>query len=479
MIKNKMLWLSCLLISGAILIRLDFNNRPLSFDGANYFYSVLRINSGEADYLDDGNNKPPVIYLLQYLIFKLSGSINHTVALSSLICDFFILILLVMIGRQRHSTVAGLLSAGLWGFNFLTIKLAFSGQTENPMTVFLLLGVYLFGQGSISNKRALGIGMAWALALLSKQAALLSIFTIMVYFALVKIEGMRLIFIITGFFIPILIFSIYLLSNEHLLQGIDALLLNNIYYGYEYGHSLNFKAGYLLRSSFFKFPFFIFLILWACWYGLKKQTLIILLFWVPYVAFFFTYNFYDHYLLQIMPFGALTAAWIVMSKPDGMIVRILWFCVIFQCLGVGVSWWYHRSEHLPLPHRINNPVRALLYNFMPDRLDLQAQLKVARSIKANLKPGERFISTHAVFYVLTETKSPYRFTFIAPMTAALSGDNNQGFAKAATTCKFLVTESNQLQPGLLPEKFIMQVLTKWIQKDFSNRQYLVFENPDF
>ena len=107
--------------------------------------------------------------------------------LVSAISDIGIVALLFLIGYLLSGTTAGFAASGLYGACFIAVRWAPKGSTENPMTMLILLSLFLYLTAAFRfSKRSIPMsiaaGASAAAAVMIKQPAVFFLPTVVLHF---------------------------------------------------------------------------------------------------------------------------------------------------------------------------------------------------------------------------------------------------------------------------------------------------------
>ena len=138
--KSTVLWLSGIMVLGAIFRLSIFNLEPLFMDSA--YYASLGRAIAEGDYLLQVNHmsdKPPLFFYIQALCFELFGVSESVAVLPSFLGGMISIGIIYLLGRDLKNPVAGFLAAFLYAISPGSVWLSAWGLIDSLfMTVILL-----------------------------------------------------------------------------------------------------------------------------------------------------------------------------------------------------------------------------------------------------------------------------------------------------------------------------------------------------
>ena len=138
--KYSVLFLSAIMLIGAIFRLSIYNLEPLFMDTA--YYASLGRSIAEGDYLLQINHmgdKPPLFFYIQALCFALFGVSESVAVLPSFLGGMISIIIIYLLGRDLKNPVAGFLAAFLYAISPGSVWLSTWGLIDSLfMTVILL-----------------------------------------------------------------------------------------------------------------------------------------------------------------------------------------------------------------------------------------------------------------------------------------------------------------------------------------------------
>lgn len=325
------IWTAILLLLVVIftaLIRFPYLNVPLERDEGGYAYIAWRMDQGELPYKDAYDNKPPLIYFIYLLIFKVFGYSAKAIHSFLLLWVVAEVLLIYKFCRQLfHKESIALLAAAI--FAFLTSEPGVFGGTANT-EIFMLLPlvgsyVFLLKAKEEQNPRWLFLcGVLNGVAFMIKPVAIYNFAGAIVYFSFLTFKkhefnslGKKLCHSIIGFMaVPILIL-IYFWWKGAATELIYWTFAYNLDYMSVGGPIMSREA---LSSFWRRFSFILKgdILFWVfCLYAfvllLRKnaEAAVLLMAWLV-MSFFGVASgkrFFPHYFIQIIPPLAVGAAW--------------------------------------------------------------------------------------------------------------------------------------------------------------------------
>lgn len=293
--------------------------KPIVQDEGVFLTIGKYLNHGWSPYQDLFDHKPPAIYFLFALLFKLFSVNVLTIKIALIVSTLGAAALLQKIS-DRLKKGSGWIAAAI----FIFLMTQFEGYfliAEPFLLLPLLLSMWLllrFG----GNRRWLFLaGVFLGISMLFKQTSVLS--AIPLFFLVHQSTKKGVLVFIGGLILPWLLFAGYLLANSLMADAwhqIVTLTLNS------YPHE---KLGYIL--SMLQTNFLWTLPIWVLfWLGLKTKfvhkNMLLALVMLPLPFMFFRH--YPHYWVQVLPFVALiVAAVLVDLQRQALIIATMIFCL--------------------------------------------------------------------------------------------------------------------------------------------------------
>lgn len=257
------------------------------------------INQGLLPYRDLFDHKPPAIYFLFALLFKVFGPNLWVAKILLIISTIGAAVLIKKIGE--------LLKPGTGWYSaiiFLFLMTQFEGNrliAEPFMLLPLLLSLWLLLRSNQDRRLIFIAGLSLSIAVLFKQTAILSALPIVVL-AFISIKKQLPVFVV-GLAVPWLLLGTYLLLNDLLAEAWrQVVVLNFTSYPRE---PLGYVLQYLLLIFLWTLPVWILAIIgWPRLAQYKKTILALLLLPLPFMFI----RHYPHYWVQLLPFVAIVAA---------------------------------------------------------------------------------------------------------------------------------------------------------------------------
>ena len=366
-----------------LILRVPFLSEPLESDEGVYAFMGQRVLAGEVPYRDYFDHKPPVVYYIYALIFKIFGqtifSIRFATALLSLLTAIFIF----LAGRRLFSEAFGLVSAFLYALFSGGPMIEGAGSNTEVFMVLFLMAAFYFFTGKRTTRDLFFCGLFSGLAFMTKQVAALN-FLVLLMFVFWEPEAKRLgSLLILGFLIFPLGFTLYFWLNRGLAEFIDYAFLFNLGYTQP---SLNLFSLYrtlyiaLVENS----------VLWLLALGgmlyiiirerERKAWLITLYFLASLVGVYLGGFFFGHYYIQVIPAMCLLSALFVIRgvefkpyrwlKIAGALMIIILFTPIL--LHQWPFYFKYSAEEISF-HKFNHANNVLAYKVAQKIGDLKGQ----------------------------------------------------------------------------------------------------------
>jgi hypothetical protein len=494
----------CLIVAGAAA-RFELGEAPGSFDGASYSYVAWGMKEGWLRYLDVYENKGPLIYLLCYVLALVGAAPENISPLSSIVCDAALALIVGRIAWRWRGLGMALWVVAILAVDPFSLRHAFWGQTENLAAVCLMGSVlvawpWFTGDAAAKTpRRALGAGGLLGLAYLAKQMVVLNVLGLVV--ALVAdwfADGRRwredrraVGALVIGGLAPLAAFAGWLAATGRLTAAWQAQVVDLLGMGWRYGATdpaqrLADLAFLLGGFGPVVWPAMLAVAVAAAVGGSRPQRWLALLALAPLAAYTVTFDFYDHYLILALPALALLSG----AALDGLFatgigtsgrspVRLLVaFLVGVAVVRVEVVTGAD-GRCIPLFEAWGEPVRALHALNAPDQPARSELQRVIDHVRARSAQSEPFIASSPQVYVLARQRCPTQWLYLAAMTAYLSGDNNEQFARDARRLRYLIIERTRLTPAYLPEDFVTEVRGEWAHELSTFNYWDVYRNPRF
>ncbi|MDP2637463.1 MAG: glycosyltransferase family 39 protein [Candidatus Levybacteria bacterium] len=333
--RSKEFWLVIVALLLFFVLRFPSLFEPLWYGDEGIYQAIgISLDKGKLLYTEAFDNKPPLLYWT----YSFFNSDQFMLRLASLIAGalsvmffFFLSKDLFKNNKNNIHIIATFIFAILFGLPLLEGNIA---NAENFMLLPIISAAYLVFANIQHTKSKLIInhllliisGILLGIAFLFKIVAIFDlaafiIFYFTINFKSLKKEIKKILSIIYGFFLPILMASIFFLTNGTFLEFIRAAFITNVSY-ISYGN----KIG--------DFPLLIFvkliilgIVLLYLFIKRKKHTatFIFIIIWLAFSMFnaFFSQRPYTHYLLVLLPSLSLTIGLVLFDKKNQKIIGIL------------------------------------------------------------------------------------------------------------------------------------------------------------
>lgn len=155
--KSTVLWLSCIMLLGAVFRLSIYNMEPLFYDAA--YYASLGRSIAEGDYLLQVNqmsDKPPLFFYIQAVLFYLFGIFESVALLPSFVGGMLGIGILYFLGKDLYNSVAGILAALLYAMSPGSVLLSAVGFIDSLFMAFVLFSFW-----TLLHRRYYWTGFNW------------------------------------------------------------------------------------------------------------------------------------------------------------------------------------------------------------------------------------------------------------------------------------------------------------------------------
>lgn len=380
-------------------------NSNLGFNEATYKYGADGILEGKLPYKDFFDHKPPLIYYSLAFFFKIFGSSVQNMHILALIFDLALLILIFFIGKKLFNTEAALYSSALYSLliNFIYY------DTEIPMAIFGLLGVFLYLYSLEKNKFLLLFsGIFLALSVWFKQPGILFFIAVLVHIIfLIYKKEMKLKDSIKKLYLIIagaLIVSLPLLSFFIYSVGFKTFFYNIITFNAEFSGSTSrlLQIGKFFKILISQLGILLAIIIFSFKTIIKEKyphknklfiiiSILILLFILSNKEIFFSH------LIQLLPFVIFLTAFSLIIEKNRIRKLIILLLIFFMISQAFISLEY-----------VARNVRG----------DVYEQQKIVVSYLNENVTGNIF-SDSPMYYTLANKTCSYKVCFLAPSVASV------------------------------------------------------------
>lgn len=278
------------------------------------------INEGLLPYQDFFDHKPPAIYVLFALLFKLFGA--HLLVVK--IC-----LILSMLGSSilvhRIAEIAKQGSGWYASGIFLFLMTQFEGYfaiAEPFLLLPLLYSVWVLLYKPKQHWYYLAAGISLAIAVLFKQTVILSAIPLLIIAA--KLARKHALLFAGGFALPLAVFGIWLIDNNLIAEAFRQIIMLTLT---SYPREAFSTVVTSLRGTFlWTLPVWVLLLLAACTTMPQRYVLWSLVL-LPLPAMIVRH--YPHYWVQLLPFVAVIAAAALQSiGKRTAIVAVMIYCLV-------------------------------------------------------------------------------------------------------------------------------------------------------
>jgi len=408
--KNKIILIPILVIIFMLSIKLFLLfNSNLGFNEAVYKYIADQINQGKLPYKDIFDHKSPLVYYSLACFFKIFGSSTINMHILALIFDIFLMLTIFLITKKIYNIEIAIYSSALYSvfINFVYY------DTEIPMTLFGLLGVFLYLLALEKNKYLYLFfsGILLAISVWFKQPGILFFISVMIHLIFLvykkqlkfKQAGKNLYFIIAGSFV----FSLPLLSYFIYSLGFKTFFYHIITFNIKFSGSTSriLQIGKLFQILIFNFGV-LFAIILAFYKNLAKENypcknkFFIILLTILLLFFLANKEIFFNHLIQLVPFVILLSVSSLLLIREKKIKKFIIILLIIVMLNFS----------LITLESVARKVRDKTY---------KQQEIVVSYIKQNISEKARVFSDSAIYYTLTNFSCSYKVCFLAPSVASV------------------------------------------------------------
>jgi hypothetical protein len=122
-------------------------------------------------------------------------------------------------------------------------------------------------------------------------------------------------------------------------------------------------------------------------------------------------------------------------------------------------------------------LRGFYADSLPENVSLQQLSACTGAARAATPSGTPVLATGPQIYVLLGQRAPTRQIFVNPMTAYLSGHQNDEFARRARERPVFLGEPDRIAYSHLPVDFVDEVRTSWRSVDCAEGRWWLYFNP--
>lgn len=310
---------------------------PSSLDRDEFIYGYIaqRLLAGDTLYRDVFDNKPPVIYWLYTLVFKIFGQSLGAIRIVALIFSLITTLLIFLIGRLIWGNWAGLSAAAFHAiFSGGPYVEGTTANAEIFMLPFIILSFYFFLlAGRRKDKKFFLLflaGLSVGLAFMIKPVAItnLAALVIFCFFLPRKIILRAAIFLILGFSVFPAVFSGYFVIKGTFSEYfLGAFLIHKDYLSHTHSFFLNpiISLEKAIQKTF-EIALVENSILWIAALGgiiyflinsleRKKIENLIFIIWLvfSFLGVMMGGNYFPHYYLQVIPALSFLAGYFLYS----------------------------------------------------------------------------------------------------------------------------------------------------------------------
>jgi 4-amino-4-deoxy-L-arabinose transferase-like glycosyltransferase len=369
------------ILAGTFLLRLPSLFEPLWYgDEAIYLTVGQRILRGDMLYIDIFDHKTPGIYYLAATALRTFGESVWSIKFLLMIWVLITLVVFFFVGKKLFNEKIPVVATGILAF--LTSTTLIEGNIFNSeilMLLPILLGVLLG-----LNRKYFLAGVLFSLAVLLKVPAIFDFAAFFLFIILaidkksIQTTAKNLLYLVVGFFIPILLTVVYFASVGGLQDYFQSAVIYNVSYT-GYGNKFIINNGLLIVKSTPIIAITVYTLYRAFVQskGVRVGKLItyeFLLIWL--ILSFFGASFggraYEHYLIQVAPSFSLITAISLFNKEFTKIGVASLVLVLMLAYILNFRPWFDPSYY-------TNSFRFAANNISSDQYVSEFDPKAARN----------------------------------------------------------------------------------------------------
>jgi hypothetical protein len=437
------------------ILRLPSLFEPLWY-GDEGIYQVIgnSLNHGKLLYFQIFDNKPPLLYWT-YALFQ---SDQFAVRLASLIFGLLAVIMFFFLSKKlftnsKNNNKIPLLTtfifAVLFGLPLLEGNIA---NAENFMLLPIIASAFLI----IRQKNFFAAGLLLGIAFLFKIVAVFDLSAFLIFYLILNFDSLKkeikLIPVIAGFFLPLLMVSLFFILNGVFADFVKATFIANVSY-VNYGN----KVGGLPLLLFIKLVLLGGFLLFALMRRKKiNQTTLFISIWFAFSLFntFFSQRPYTHYLLILIPSLSLIFGLILFDKKYQKAITIFLIIALLAIIKIFGIPNFNKSIHYyqNFISYVNGRKTMTSYQAFFDQ-NTPLDYEIARFIKPKLNTNDTIFiwGNNAQLYRLVNVVAPTKYVVAYHITNYKDGliSTQEGIEKAKP--KFIIVMANS---GIIPLSLI-------------------------
>ncbi|MCX6695251.1 MAG: glycosyltransferase family 39 protein [Candidatus Altiarchaeota archaeon] len=347
MSNRKTTLMLLLLVVSMFSAEFFFLRNPSNYDEGNFLLVGRLMTEGYVLYEQHAENKPPLIFLIPYVVHLTSGLTDlqtlFLLRILSMVLASSVMIALFLMCRDYFTDEVGLLASLLYGGSFLVLKYGALFHVSSLVMAFEAWAVYFFlsfmKRGGC--KQILFSGLLTGLAVSAKQTGLLLIPLLAFFLWYLRRNavavGRTTAFFVIGLLLTTLPFAVYVYGTCQLDNFLKYAFIYNVdersrdvYYPYG---TLESKAGIIFRTGVESSLPLILLGVPGILYSLvrRNSSKTLFLSWLLLYLFFqfvIVDHVWDHYFLELVPaLSIISSVFFLENKFVEKIRRLLDFFV--------------------------------------------------------------------------------------------------------------------------------------------------------
>ncbi|MDD5259304.1 MAG: glycosyltransferase family 39 protein [bacterium] len=353
-----------LVIAFSILIRLPYLSVPLERDEGGYAYIAWGIEHGEIPYRDSFDHKPPLIYFIYLLTFKVFGYSVEAIHFFLILWVLAEVVLIYLLSWQLfHKQSLSLMAAAI--FSLMASEPCVFGFTANTEIFMLLpiIGSYILllkSEEKQSVKWLIPCGLLSGIACMIKPVGVHNFAGIILYLSYQALKAhdlkrlaKQLLYLVSGFILIPALLLFYFWSRRAVPDFIYGTFGYNLVNYMAIGGSLFDlrvlmifwrRLVFILKSDLLFWLFCLYAFISGFKMDRKKTILLVVWFVMSFLGVSAGKRFFPHYFLQITPPLAIGAAWGLwkLLDQDIKICKSHWLRVILSgaliALSIYIPW---------------------------------------------------------------------------------------------------------------------------------------------
>lgn len=415
----------------AFLLRLPFWSRPLDGDEGLYAYGGWRILKGLVLYRDLYDLKPPGVYFLNALLFKIFTPDALYIHMCATVFGAFTAVGVYMIARHVWGTKAGLLAGLIYALFYSSPYIQGCGvNTEVFMVLPFTWSLYFLVRvvDGVDGRACFVAGFLAGLATMFKQVAGVLVFAGLVAVVLNRRTTnssrgssiRRMVIFVIAYAVPWVISTAYFAYNGALREFVFFEMVYPFrYMAFNRSH-MGWEALYRQISWVFKGSLF----LWLCSslaviFALRSKSaqpkLLVLVLALCWVGVFSGWNFSPHYFVQLVPVTTIMSGGLVADAVSRLRQKTADLHVWIVIALLAATFGFCFAGSLRFYPKYSAEAISEEYRFLGWNVKFAEARRVGLALRKITRPEDQvfvwYITPQINFYALRPT--PARFPIFA------------------------------------------------------------------